>query len=133
MPDGVRAVHGGKVEALGYVLGPADLLVDLHPPPASDHFDVGHLARKPLREPGQRSVIDADHGMGIVQHDIGATEGATDPFGGLLHGSGRLAAERQLGLAAPSLAIDGEARAVRPAVRQRGEHAGGEPAKLGFE
>ena len=44
-----------------------------------------------------------------------------------------LRAERELGLAAPPLAIDGEARAVGPAVGQRGEHGLGQAAELGLK
>ena len=71
--------------------------------------------------------------MGVVRGDRGAVEGMGDARGSLLHRRGGGGAERELGLAALARAIDGEARAVRPAVGQRGEHAGGEPAKLGFE
>ena len=72
--------------------------------------------------------------MGVVQRDRGAAEGMADAARqSPCIAAAEARAQRELGLAALARAIDGEARAVRPAVGQRGEHAGGQPAELGLE
>ena len=78
-------------------------------------------------------VVDADHRMGVVEQDIDVAEGAADAVGDLLDGGGGRPAQRELALAAPSLAIDGKARAVGSAVGQRGEHGLRQAAELGLE
>ena len=61
-------------------------------PPALSHSD----------ESRERPVLEADHGMGVVQRDVGIAEVAADLVGNLLHRRGGGRAERELGLAAPA-------------------------------
>jgi hypothetical protein len=133
MADGMGPFHGAKPETFGDLLRPAHLLEQCHTLAAPDDIHCWCVLSEPLLDLGHLVIVDPDHGVGVVQRDIGVDEGAVEVLGGVGHRVGRSVAQSKLGLAVPALAVDGEACAVGSAVRQSGEHGLGQAAEFGLE
>ena len=133
MADGMGAMHSAEPKPLGNLLRAPYFLEQGHALAAPHNLDGRRLACEPFVELSRQDVADADHRVGVVQHDLGVAEGSANAVGQLFGCVGRSGAQGDLSFAASALAKDGEARTVGPAIRQRSEHGFGQTAKLWLE
>ena len=131
----VRALDVAEGEALDELARPPDLLVDLDHTAGAHHAQVGPVPAQPA--------------LGLVGIRLDVQHRVLRPRRGVLHAAecaGELAAERVpiltgigavQGELAPArrrrMAVDGDARAVRPAVAHLLEHGREVPAELRLE